>query len=134
MDMSGGLSGAQRYIGRISNGYGTRRTIADTLANIQQQNNNYASAYASAALNAGDASRRAKMQANQFDLDYYSKAHAAKQKGIQTGTANLLAQIQNYFANQFKYNQWNNTLALYQSQNKQKEKEIKALVDWYNRQ
>jgi len=53
------------------------------------------------------------MQANQWDLDMYAKAHAARNRGIQTGIANMLSQIQQYQANEFKRRQFNDTMSLY---------------------
>jgi hypothetical protein len=60
------------------------------------------------------------MDANRWDLDYYSKAHAARNKGIQTGIANMLAQAQQYQANEFKRNQFNRTMSLYEADQKQR--------------
>lgn len=116
IDRSGGLSTAQRGLGRLSALYGTQSNIANTLANIQQQRNQYKANYAQAALNAGNASRTARMGANQWDLDYYSKAHAARLAGMQTGIQNMLAQGQNWYRNDFKRRQFNDTMALYKNQ------------------
>jgi len=54
------------------------------------------------------------MQANQWDLDMYAKAHAARNRGIQTGIANMLSQIQQYQANEFKRRQLNHIVGLYE--------------------
>lgn len=113
IDRSGGLSAGQRSLGRISALYGTQQNIANTLTNMQLQNNQYKANYAQAALNAGQNNRTARMQSNQWDLDYYSKAHAAQLGGMQMGARNMLQQLQSWQQNDFKRRQFNDTMALY---------------------
>lgn len=120
IDIAGGLSGAQRTAARLANLNTTQSNIANMLSNIQQQNNAYRANYAKAAINAGQASRQARMEANRWDLDMYAKAHAARNRGMQTGIANMLAQIQQYQANEFKRRQFNDTMALYRDDQKQR--------------
>ena len=131
IDMSGGLSGGQRTISRMAALNTTQNNIANTLSNIQQQNNAYKSKYAEAALNAGQQARTARMAANQWDLDYYSKAHAARNKGMQTGIANMLAQIQQYQANEFKRRQFNETMDLYRADQKQRNQHNAWMRNYY---
>lgn len=116
IDRSGGLSTAQRGLGRLSALYGTQSNIANTLAGIQQQNNTYKANYAQAALNVGANNAQRRMAANQWDLDYFSKAHAARLGGVQTGMQNMLAQSQNWYKNDFKRRQFNDTMALYKQE------------------
>lgn len=127
IDIAGGLSGSQRTAARLANLNTTQNNIANLLSSVQQQNNAYKANYAQAAINAGQAARQARMAANQWDLDYYSKAHAARNKGIQTGIANMLAQIQQYQANEFKRRQFNETMDLYRADQKQRQDQF----DWY---
>ena len=138
IDRSGGLSVGQRNLSRLAALNTTQGNIANTLSSIQQQNNQYKANYASAALNAGNASRQARMQANQWDLDYYSKAHAARQKGMQTAAYNLLNQSQAYAANEFKRNQFNDMMSLYRQDQKNNADYIKQqndqLTNWINSQ
>ena len=124
IDIAGGLSGSQRTAARLANLNTTQNNIANVLANIQQQNNAYKSSYAQAALNAGQQNRQARMSANQWDLDYYSKAHAARNRGMQTGIANMLSQIQQYQANEFKRRQFNETMQLYRDDMDQRQKNM----------
>lgn len=128
IDIAGGLSGAQRTAARLANLNTTQNNIANMLGSIQQQNNQYRANYASSLLSAGQATRQARMQANQWDLDYFSKAHAARNRGIQTGMANMLAQAQQYQANEFKRNQFNNMMRLYEGDQRQR----KADMEWRN--
>lgn len=128
IDRSGGLSAAQRSIGRLSALNTTQQNIANTMAGIQQQNNSYRSNYAQAALNAGNASRQARMQANQWDLDYYSKAHAAQLGGMQMGARNMLQQLQSWQQNDFKRRQFNDTMALYRDDQKRNWSELDLMA------
>jgi hypothetical protein len=109
----GGLSGAQKAYANIANGLATLNTIAASNADIQKQNNAYRSAYASAALNAGQADRTARMQANQWDLDYYSKAHASKQQMMQQNIHNMLAALQQGYANSYKRHTFDRLMSHY---------------------
>lgn len=113
INRAGGLSGAQKAYANIATGIGTQRNIADLGANIQAQNNQYKTNYYSTLMNAGQADRQARMAANQFDLDYYSKAHAAKLQGLQMGIYNMLNSLQTGYANSFKRNQFNKMYNLY---------------------
>lgn len=127
IDIAGGLSGSQRTAARLAALNTTQSNISKLLSDIQQQNNAYRANYAQAAINAGQQARTARMAANQWDLDYYSKAHAARNRGIQTGIANMLAQIQQYQANEFKRRQFNETMNLYRDDMDQRKKNF----EWY---
>ena len=98
----GGLSGAQKAYMNVANNLSMLNAIAKSNADIQEKNNAYRSAYDTAAINAGQADRVARMQANQWDLDYYSKAHAAKQQMMQMDLYNALAALQQGYANRYK--------------------------------
>ena len=133
IDIAGGLSGGQRTAARLAALNTTQGNISKLLSDIQQQNNAYRANYAQAAINAGQQARTARMAANQWDLDYYSKAHAARNKGIQTGIANMLAQIQQYQANEFKRRQFNETMDLYRADQKQRNEQNQWMRNWYDR-
>jgi hypothetical protein len=53
------------------------------------------------------------MNALRWDLDYFSKAHAAKQKGIQTGLDVAQTNLEQYYKDSVKGNQYNYMLNLY---------------------
>lgn len=116
IDVSGGLSVGQRKLQRLAALNQTQRNISDALANIEMQNNSYFSDYAKTALQAGMNNAKMAMAANQYDLDYYSKAHAARQQGMQAGMYNLINGMQQYYANDFKRRQFNDTIGLYREQ------------------
>ena len=131
IDRSGGLSVAQRNLSRLAALNNTQSNIANSLAAIQQQNNQYKANYAQAALNAGQNARQARMQANQWDLDYYSKAHAAQLNGMQTGLRNILGQVQGYQQNEFKRRQFNDMMELYRADQKQREEQDAWIRNYY---
>ena len=128
IDMSGGLSTGQRTLSRLAALHNTQQNTANMLASLQNQRNQYKSAYATAALNAGQADRQAQMAAYQWDEDMYAKAHAARQQGMQMGTWNMLNQLQQYWSNEFKRQQFNDTMSLYRDDQKIKRDEIQSLL------
>ena len=132
ISQSGGLSAAQRLLSRASTLNTTQGNMAKYLAQVQAQNNAYKQAYATTALQTGAQNAQRKMAASQFAEDMTAKAHAARQQGMQTGISNMLAQLQNYYANEFKRNQFNETLGLYKDQLALDKAKFEA--DWNNRQ
>lgn len=118
INRSGGLSAGQKAASRISAMNQTQKNVADMFTNTQMQNNQYLSNWASSALNAGQATAQRQMAEDQYANEYYAKSHAARQQGIQMGAYNLINQLQNYYANDFKRRQFNDTMDLYRSQNR----------------
>jgi hypothetical protein len=90
LNNSGGLSGAQRYLGRIANVRNTQNSIAQSLAALQQQNNAYRSQYANALLQSGANEATNLMTARRVDDDVYMKSHAARLQGMNMGVYNML--------------------------------------------
>lgn len=102
VNASGGLSTAQKNLARIASLNGTQQQIGNMLNSIQAQNNAYRSAYANAMLQTGESEAQRRQQSKQWDLDYYSKAHAARQQMMQMGMRNFLDYVNQYSANEFK--------------------------------
>lgn len=127
ISQSGGLSAAQRLLSRASTLNTTQGNMAKYLAQVQAQNNAYKQAYATTALQTGAQNAQRKMAASQFAEDMTAKAHAARQQGMQTGISNMLAQLQNYYANEFKRNQFNETLGLYRDQHELEKAKFNAM-------
>ena len=128
IDMSGGLSTGQRTLSRLAALHNTQQNIANMLASLQNQRNQYKSAYATAALNAGQADRQAQMAAYQWDEDMYAKAHAARQQGMQMGMRNMIDSVGSYWQNAFKQNQFDRMMNLYQQDMDLKKDEIQSMV------
>lgn len=110
---SGGLSGAQKYLGNIALTANTQTARAKALQDIQEQNNSYLAAEAQARLTNGAQEAQNLIASNRWDLDYYSKAHAARQQGMQMGLYNSLAQLQQYAANASKLKMFDKMYNLY---------------------
>ena len=129
---AGGMTGGQRYLGRIGLGIGGMRNAANVFANAQQQNNALRTQYANALLQEGNSIASRRQNANQHDWSDYVAAHGAKTRGIEQATANILGQINSGFQNEFKYRTWQDTLDMYRQQ--QKLDKYKLLSDIANRQ
>ena len=110
---SGGLSGSQKYLGRLANANNVYTNYLKFLSDVQAQRNAYKSQYASTAATIGAQEAQNRQNANQWDLDYYSKAHAARLGGIQMGVRNLMDYINHWSADASKLNQFNKMYDLY---------------------
>lgn len=124
LEQSGGLSGAQKYLGRIANTNNVYANIADLNSKLQLQNNAYKAAWADAALKYGAEDARNRIATNQFAEEYYAKAHAAKQQGKQMATYNFLNNIDQYAANEFKRRQSNWMIGIYDQGTKDDQNDI----------
>lgn len=113
---AGGLSAAQRYLANVSNIRNTQVAKSDALYKAGLQNNEYRSKYAQMLATLGAQDATARMQTNQWDLDYYSKAHAAKQQGEQMGIYNMLNSMQQYYANANKLGMYKGMYGLFASE------------------
>lgn len=95
-DNAGGLGGGQRAIARQQNALDVYNSISTALADSQLKNNKLRMAYLDAAANIGDKAAARQMQANQWDLDYYSRAHGAREKMADQRRADALTFLQSY--------------------------------------
>lgn len=114
INRAGGLSGAQKYLANVAAGAATQQNIADAIQKAQEMNNQYRSRWAEIAANLGSQTAQRRQQANQYNTEYVSQAHAARQQGMQMGLRNFLDYIQQYAANEYKRNTGNGMLSLYQ--------------------
>ena len=114
INRAGGLSGAQKYLANVAIGNSTQQNIADTIQKAQEINNQYRSRWAEMAGNLGSQVAQRRQQANQYNTEYASQAHAARQQGMQIGLRNFLDYIQQYAANEYKRKTGNGMLSLYQ--------------------
>lgn len=114
INRAGGLSGAQKYLANVAAGVSTQQNIADTIQKAQEINNQYRSRWAEMAANLGSQTAQRRQQANQYNTEYASQAHAARQQGMQMGLRNFMDYIQQYAANEYKRKTGNGMLGLYQ--------------------
>lgn len=113
LNNSGGLSGAQKYLGRIANSRNTQSSIADMLSNIGLQRNQLRANYANALLTTGAQEAQNRMAANKYDTDVFMRSYAARQQGMNTGIYNMLNNAQSYLANKFAYDRFLKTYGLF---------------------
>lgn len=123
---AGGMTGSQKYMGRIGLGIGAMRNAANVFSNAQQQNNNYRTQYANALLQEGNSIASRRQNANQHDWSDYVQAHGAKTRGIEQAAANILGAINGGFQNEFKYRTWQDSLDIYRQQQKLDRERLEA--------
>jgi hypothetical protein len=99
------------------------------LQSNQLQNNNYAANYADYISKLGAQEATDRMRAYQFDLDYNSKAHAAKENLINSGWYDIANAAQHAGKSAVEANQFNELLKLYYMQNDIKRDEINARAE-----
>lgn len=110
---SGGMSGSQKQLNRLANANNMYTNYLKFLWDSQAQRNAYKAQYANALATIGAQEAQNRQNANQWDLDYYSRAHAAKLGGIQMGLRNLMDYINHWSADASKLNQFNKMYDLY---------------------
>lgn len=125
----GGLTAGQRAAARVANTIATQRNLAQTYANASDQNNKYKQNYYNALISTGQADRAARMSAAQQDYANYVAAHGAKYRGRDTAVANMIDQMNNWYANEFKYRTYRDTANIYRQELDDKRK---ALAAGYN--
>lgn len=114
---SGGLTGAQKYFANVAGGIGLQKNYADVLYRSNEANNRYKAAWASAAMQAGLSNAQRMQQSNQYRDEAYARSHAAREQMRQMGLQNILSQTQQYYANEFKRNQFERMMDLYWAEN-----------------
>ena len=120
ISQSGGLTGSQKYLANVAGGIGLQRNYADVLQRAHAQNNQYKAQWANAALQTGAQTAQRQMAANQYRDEAYAKSHAARQQQMQMAIQNGLGQVQQYYANEFKRDQFNRMMDLYWAEHKAK--------------
>lgn len=129
---SGGLSTAQRYLGRVAGLNATQANIANMMQQIQTQNNAYRTAYANAALQTGAQDAQRIQNANQYREQMAAAAHAARLQGKQMGIRNVMDYINSYASNEFKRRQFNRMYGLYAQDVANRGREIQGIIDNLN--
>lgn len=109
----GGLTGSQRYAGRIASALGFNDYISKLDNAAQETNNKYRTQYADALMNAG--SQEQQMMANAALNSYkeYSGAHNAREQALQMAAYNVINPMWQYAANEFKRRGYNSALNVF---------------------
>lgn len=116
LNQSGGLTGSQKYLGKVASGIAGMKEDADIYRNAQLQNDKYSQNWAEAALQAGEQQAQRRQAANQYDYETYARAQGARTKGIETHLAGLSALAQKSIADRIKKNQFDTIVGLYNKQ------------------
>ena len=111
-----GLTGGQKFLGRIAQNIGLQKNIADIYNEADKQNNVYKQEYAKALLTEGNQIASMRQNAAQHDYANYVAAHGRKTHGIESAIADLVNQVNSAYANEFKYRTWQDTANLYRQQ------------------
>lgn len=123
---SGGLSGAQKYLARVANTSATQTNTAKYLDEVQKQNNIYRAEYAKTLAELGNQQATRRQAANQYNEEYYARAHAAKLQGQQMAMRNMLDYINQYTSNEYNRKMGNSMLSLYSQDIKETAKNNKS--------
>lgn len=123
LNQSGGLTGSQKYLGKVASGIAGMKEDADIYRNAQLQNDKYSQNWAEAALQAGEQQAQRRQAANQYDYETYARAQGARTKGIETHLAGLSALAQKSIADKIKKDQFDDIMGLYNRQLTAQDKE-----------
>lgn len=133
INTSGGMSTAQRDLGRRSSLLGLYKSIADAYAGAQMQDNQYLSDFAKSAINVGESRAQRRMNSTWRDEDYNAKSHAAWIQRPQMGEYNMMNALQSGLKNANDYYQFKDTMSMYRADQKQRNREIEAMRQWNER-
>ena len=109
----GGTTGSERMKGLMQAALGTQRNLAQMMQQIQQQNNQYTTNWANAALQSGAQTAQRRQAANEYRENYMANANASRLQGMQMGQYNILNNLNKFYENEFKRKQFNKMYNLY---------------------
>lgn len=118
---SGGLTAGQRWLDNVVRDAQTADALAKIRRDVQMQNNAYNTAYAQAAIAAGQEEAKQRQMANQYNEEYFARAHAARQAGMNAGLYNMAANIQQMGKNEFRRRMFNSNLDVWQQEVRNKQ-------------
>lgn len=126
----GGLSAGQLAKNRVALALGTQAQNASILNNVQNTNNKYLSQYAQAAIESGEADRKARMLADQYGEDQYVASHGARSAIIDRGIQNMLKFLEQGKADSWKYKTYRDIMNRYDQQLTRDQ--LRTLADYNN--
>ena len=126
---SGGLGAGQRmlaYMGMLNQ---TQQNNAKAMFDAQNMNNEIRAQAAKIKLATGENSANRMQQAYHWDEDMLAKAHAAQLNMWEQSAFDRQNAIESFFHNRFKKNQFDRTMNLYESQQKDDHANTQAIID-----
>ena len=132
LNQSGGLTGSQKYLGKIASSIAGMKEDANIYRNAQLQNDKYRQSWAEAALQTGAQDAQRRQEANQYNYETYARSQGARTKGIETHLAGLSALAQKTIADKIKNDQFSKILSRYDQQYSfQKQQYLNSLQNGY---
>lgn len=116
LDMSGGLSGAQRYLGKVSNSANYYNTLSDLYSKFQQANIGLIQGLGQLKLNSSANSAKERNLFERNAEDVFARGHGMQLGRINNSFKNEYAIAQNLAADSYKRQQANYMLGLYDQQ------------------
>ena len=126
---SGGLSAGQKMLGYMGLTNQTQQNNASALFEHQGRENALRAQAANASLGAGNQSATRQQQAYQWDEDMLAKAHAARENMLETSAYDRQNALTQYFKNRWEKNQFDRTMGLYESNQKNDAEKTKAIIE-----
>lgn len=126
---SGGLSAGQKMLGAMGLANLTQQNMQRALFEHQGRENALRAQAAKEALQAGNQSATRQQQAYQWDEDMLAKAHAARLNMWETSAYDRQNALTQYFKNRWEKNQFDRTMGLYESNQKNDAEKTKAIIE-----
>lgn len=113
LNQSGGYTGGQRQLARVAQNIGLQRNYADVLANVNREENQYISDWATLAANLGAQQAQRRQSANQYNAESYDRAASRRATNMWKSVAGVGQAIQQGFANENQYQSFQDLMNMY---------------------
>lgn len=126
---SGGLSSSQKLAANIALTSNSQSNIAKTMFDYYKQLNDIKAKTAQLKLGEGQHAAKMMQNAAQWDLDYYSKAHAARQDMMNMGLYNTIGSLRQLVADADKRRRFDQMMDLYYQEHPKLKPVTRAQID-----
>lgn len=126
---SGGLGAQQKMLGLAGIANQTQQNMQQALFEHQGRENALRAQAAKASLEAGNQTATRQQQAYQWDEDMLAKAHAARENMWETSAYDRQNGLTQFFKNAWEKNQFDRTMNLYESQQKDDHAKTQAIIN-----
>ena len=126
---SGGLAAGQKMLGYMGLTNQTQQNNMAALFEHQGRENALRAQAAKASLEAGNQSATRQQQAYQWDEDMLARAHAAQENMLETSAYDRQNGLTQFFKNAWEKNQFDRTMNLYESQQKDDRAKTQAIIE-----
>lgn len=127
LNNQGGLTGGQRYIGRVAGAVGAGNNAANMYAQAQDRDNQYKSQYAQFAGNMGLYDAQMQQQSNAQAAKMYQDSNAAAWNYGQTGIHNMSTGLNSSIKNYNTWKNWQDTMNIYNKDQQLTQDQINAM-------